>query len=78
MVKQAPVQERTCHADEQEARQIGVDGVPFFLLGRRYAVPGAQPAELLLEALQKTWDELPDSIETLQADGPVCGPDGCA
>lgn len=65
-------------ADEEEARQIGVDGVPFFLLGRRYAVPGAQPAELLLQALQKAWDELPDTSETLLAEGPVCGPDGCA
>ena len=69
-------------ADELEARQIGVDGVPFFLLGRRYAVPGAQPAELLLQALNKAWDELPESFETLDsgtaAEGAVCGPDGCA
>ncbi|MDB4989933.1 MAG: dsbA [Myxococcaceae bacterium] len=65
-------------ADEQEARQIGVDGVPFFLLARRYAVPGAQPTELLLQALNKTWDELPEQFETLVAEGAVCGPDGCA
>jgi predicted DsbA family dithiol-disulfide isomerase len=62
--------------DQREARQIGVDGVPFFLLGRRYAVPGAQPADLLLEALHKTWDELPESIVTLR-EGEVCGPEGC-
>jgi predicted DsbA family dithiol-disulfide isomerase len=70
-------------AEQQEARQIGVDGVPFFLLGRRYAVPGAQPSELLLEALHKTWDEQSESFESLgsesDSDGEhaVCGPDGC-
>jgi predicted DsbA family dithiol-disulfide isomerase len=65
-------------ADEAEARTLGVDGVPFFLIGRRYAVAGAQPAELLLRALTKAWQELPDVPERLQADGEVCGPDGCS
>jgi predicted DsbA family dithiol-disulfide isomerase len=43
-------------ADEQLARQIGIQGVPFFVLGRRYGISGAQPAELLLQALEKAWD----------------------
>jgi predicted DsbA family dithiol-disulfide isomerase len=68
--------------DQRDARQIGVDGVPFFLLGRHYAVAGAQPAELLLQALSKTWDELPEQTKILQTegepDGQVCGPDGCS
>jgi predicted DsbA family dithiol-disulfide isomerase len=44
-------------ADEREAAEIGIRGVPFFVLNRRYAVSGAQPADLLLQALQQTWDE---------------------
>ena len=39
-------------ADIEEARAIGVNGVPFFVLDRRYGISGAQPAELFLEALQ--------------------------
>ena len=39
--------------DEELARRIGIQGVPFFVLDRRYGVSGAQPAELLVEALEK-------------------------
>jgi len=46
-------------ADEEEAFELGISGVPFFRLGR-YGVSGAQPADLLLTALQKAWSELPD------------------
>jgi predicted DsbA family dithiol-disulfide isomerase len=43
--------------DEQIARQIGIHGVPFFVLGRRFGVSGAQPADALLQALERAWDE---------------------
>ncbi len=39
------------HDEIEEAGQIGVTGVPFFLFGRRLAVSGAQSSELLLEGL---------------------------
>jgi predicted DsbA family dithiol-disulfide isomerase len=42
-------------ADEREAADLGITGVPFFVLGRRYAVSGAQPADLLLQALERAW-----------------------
>ena len=42
-------------ADEREAVELGITGVPFFVLGRRYAVSGAQPPELLLQALEQAW-----------------------
>ena len=38
--------------------QLGITGVPFFVVGERYAVSGAQPAELLLGVLQKAWSEV--------------------
>jgi predicted DsbA family dithiol-disulfide isomerase len=43
--------------DEQMARSLGVTGVPFFVFGRRYAVSGAQPPEILAQALDHAWAE---------------------
>jgi predicted DsbA family dithiol-disulfide isomerase len=62
-------------ADEEAARDAGIHGVPFFVIGR-YGVSGAQPAELLLGALDKAWRELPTGAAA--GEGPACGPDGCA
>lgn len=62
-------------AEEANARDIGITGVPFFAVAERYGVSGAQPAEVLLEVLTKAWDELPEGAS---ADGASCGPDGCA
>lgn len=59
--------------DIYEANQVGVRGVPFFVLGDKYAVSGAQQAETFLGALQQTWNE----VNVGSIDGPVCGPDGC-
>lgn len=39
--------------DIAEAGQIGVRGVPFFVINRKYAISGAQPAETFAEALRK-------------------------
>ncbi|MCZ8511855.1 DsbA family oxidoreductase [Paenibacillus filicis] len=44
-------------SDEAEAARLGVRGVPFFVINRKYAVSGAQPTEVFLQALQKAWDE---------------------
>ncbi|MEY2403673.1 MAG: hypothetical protein QOD38_1224, partial [Acidimicrobiaceae bacterium] len=44
-------------ADEREAHEIGVQGVPFFVFDRRYAVSGAQPSDVLLEVLEQAWNE---------------------
>ena len=43
--------------DENLAGRLGIQGVPFFVLDRRFGVSGAQPPELLLDALQRAWDE---------------------
>lgn len=44
-------------ADEEQARQIGVQGVPFFVFNEKYAVSGAQPTETFTEVLEKVWQE---------------------
>jgi predicted DsbA family dithiol-disulfide isomerase len=38
--------------DEQLASGFGISGVPFFVLDRHYGISGAQPIEVLLEALE--------------------------
>lgn len=43
--------------DIYESQQIGIRGVPFFVLNRRYAVSGAQTTETFLGALNKAWGE---------------------
>jgi predicted DsbA family dithiol-disulfide isomerase len=63
-------------ADEEQAGALGVDGVPFFVIGGRYAVAGAQPAALLSQALTRAWSELPERAAPSDADVAICGPDG--
>ncbi|SHG09766.1 DsbA family oxidoreductase [Ornithinibacillus halophilus] len=43
--------------DENQAKQIGVQGVPFFVFNEKYAVSGAQPVETFKEVLDKVWEE---------------------
>jgi predicted DsbA family dithiol-disulfide isomerase len=43
--------------DIEEARQIGVNGVPFFVIDRKYAVSGAQDPKTFSEVLDKAWKE---------------------
>jgi len=44
-------------ADIQEAHQIGVRGVPFFVFDRKYAVSGAQESPVFLQTLEKSFAE---------------------
>lgn len=64
-------------ADEAEAAEGGISGVPFFVLGGRYAVSGAQPVHVFATALERTWAELEPEAAGSE-EGAVCGPDGCA
>ena len=43
-------------ADEEEARQLRITGVPFFVLDRRLGVSGAQSSEHFLRALEQAWE----------------------
>ena len=40
-------------ADEMSAREIGVTGVPFFLFNGRVGLSGAQPPEVLVQAMKQ-------------------------
>jgi predicted DsbA family dithiol-disulfide isomerase len=41
--------------DERTAAELGANGVPFFVLDRRYGMSGVQPAELFTRALEQAW-----------------------
>jgi predicted DsbA family dithiol-disulfide isomerase len=42
-------------ADALTARQLGANGVPFFVIDRRYGISGAQPADTITQALEQAW-----------------------
>ncbi|SDY28255.1 Predicted dithiol-disulfide isomerase, DsbA family [Modestobacter sp. DSM 44400] len=67
-------------ADEAEAQALGISGVPFFVVDRRYGVSGAQPAEAFVEVLERAWAERSPLVMAAggSGDGTVCGPDGCS
>lgn len=44
-------------ADIEEAQNIGVRGVPFFVIDRAYAISGAQPVEVFTETLEKSFED---------------------
>ncbi len=65
-------------ADEAEAQALGIRGVPFFVVDRKYGVSGAQPAEVLRQVLDRAWSERAPLIPVVGGDATACGPDGCA
>lgn len=42
--------------DGQDAANLGVRGVPFFVMDRKYGVSGAQDSEVFLETLEKAFE----------------------
>ncbi len=61
--------------DEAQAQALGISGVPFFVLGGKYGVSGAQGPELLRSALDQVWNETHPAPLTLL--GSAAEADGC-
>ncbi len=57
--------------DVQEARQIGIQGVPFFVINRKYVVSGAQPIDTFKQALQQVNTEMQEDA-SCAVDGQNC------
>jgi len=65
--------------DVEEARQLGIQGVPFFVLNSKYAISGAQAEPVFEQTLQKAYTEWRQEnpkpkLEVI--DGESCGVDG--
>ncbi|WP_078428164.1 DsbA family oxidoreductase [Alkalihalobacterium alkalinitrilicum] len=74
--------EEEVRADQFRAKDIGVQGVPFFVINEKYAISGAQPTETFLNALQKVWEEENEEvvlkpISTANHQGAMCTDDHC-
>ena len=65
-----------------QAARYGITGVPFFVADGKYAVSGAQPPEVLLQLLQRAYDEtsqLTPVAVTADSDSEAsCDGDSCA
>ncbi|WGE52904.1 DsbA family oxidoreductase [Actinobacillus equuli] len=72
---QSDSESENVRSDEQEAYQLGVQGVPFFVFDRQMAFSGAQPPETFLQVFNELYQA--QHIEPEFATGASCGIDGC-
>lgn len=68
--------------DEDQAMQIGVQGVPFFVFNETYALSGAQPFDVFTEVLEKVWEEehknpVLKSLTPKNSETSYCTDEGC-
>ncbi|MCF2647067.1 MULTISPECIES: DsbA family oxidoreductase [Bacillaceae] len=65
--------------DEALAGQIGVTGVPFFVINQKYSVSGAQPTETFKRVLEQVWqeDHPAPKFQDITGAGAVCTDEGC-
>jgi predicted DsbA family dithiol-disulfide isomerase len=74
--------ESNAYADEvkhdiAEARQLGIQGVPFFVLNNKYGISGAQAVPVFEQTLEKAFGEWQKENPKLEIiEGESCGPDG--
>lgn len=52
--------------DIYQARLVGVQGVPFFVLDRKFGISGAQPDQVFDQTLEKAWDDFVKENPELQ------------
>ncbi len=64
--------------DIEQASQIGVRGVPFFVINGKYAISGAQPGEVFEQAVRKVAEEdgLRPSLQMMGQEGTGICTDG--
>jgi predicted DsbA family dithiol-disulfide isomerase len=66
-------------ADEREAHELEVTGVPFFVVDGKFGIPGAQDAETILSVLRRAWAKAhPLEMAEVPAAGGTCDGDSCA
>ncbi len=62
-----------------EAKRIGVQGVPFFVVNRKYGISGAQQEEYFLAALEQIWEEdHPQETLTAEEEAGFCTDESCS
>jgi protein disulfide-isomerase len=65
--------------DVAEARSLGINGVPYFVIDRKYGISGAQPPEAFSQALERAYQEWSNTnksqLEEVKS-GSSCEPSG--
>jgi predicted DsbA family dithiol-disulfide isomerase len=64
--------------DVSEGQALGISGVPFFVIDRKFGLSGAQPTATFAAALAQAWQEANPLVLVNSTDGDACGPDGCS
>lgn len=83
----AVLQDKNAYADDvrsdiDEAKSLGITGVPYFIFNRKYALSGAQQQDVFVQALTQVFEE-EKTIPTFESLSPesnedgTCGPEGC-
>ena len=62
-------------ADEREAAELGIRGVPAFVIGGTHLVSGAQSVDTIVKALEAAWDARPAATA---GEGAACTDEACA
>jgi predicted DsbA family dithiol-disulfide isomerase len=68
-------------SDIEEARELGIQGVPFFVIDEKYGISGAQPTEVFKKALDQIWAEsqpVSKLVSVTGVEGEACEGDSCA
>jgi len=65
-------------ADESDGSALGIRGVPFFVIDRKYGISGAQPTATFVGALRQAWDESRPALTVIGDGEDACVDGACA
>lgn len=64
-------------SDERQGADLGIQGVPFFVIDRKYGISGAQPLQVFTDALTQGWSESQPLKVIGGSDDALCTDDSC-
>lgn len=64
---------KAVHIDQEDAEEMGIDDIPFFIFDEQYAICGVQPVQVFLDVLNELWDEEKLQSEMKQSANPCKG-----
>ncbi len=64
-------------ADEQEAQDLGIRSIPYFIINKKYAISGAQPTQAFVNSLEQIIEQDGPFTKGEEQNGAVCDENGC-
>ncbi|MBD7970639.1 DsbA family oxidoreductase [Paenibacillus gallinarum] len=64
--------------DEKQGADLGIQGVPFFVIDRKYGISGAQPLQVFTDALTQAWSESQPLKVFGDSEDALCKDDSCS